>query len=389
MPSHSTFKAKHAAFSAVAQVERAIRKGRVDALALREVRNFLFLQYEAPLGSVVHATPLFESLKTAVPDAHIVVAASNMAARVLGSNPYVDHCALTANPFTNFAASIRDVRHLLCSMPPGPRCIVTTVGNQRTRLALLSVLVAKAARVGYTLAPELYDVPLAFVPQNGQIEGNLNIMRALGHQTAFCEPRVFFTQADADFASQWLSSIGSPTEAPRIACVTQNSGGQRNQWKQERFQYTIAELSRLHRVAPVFVGTAADAPAIEDLQRSLLSPGISLAGKTSVPQLGAVLAQCDLVLSLDTGTFHVARAVGLPGIIIAPAWQDPREWLPVNQPHYRVLRGPSIAAAPPGYCMEEISADQVIAATSELLQLYPSSLESRAQRLRNSLSHRH
>ncbi|MHB1960032.1 MAG: glycosyltransferase family 9 protein [Acidobacteriaceae bacterium] len=69
--------------------------------------------------------------------------------------------------------------------------------------------------------------------------------------------------------------------------------------------------------------------------------GISLARKTAVATLAALLAQCDLIVSLDTGTFHVARAVGLPSVVIAPAWQSPLEWLPVASERYRVLRRPA------------------------------------------------
>ena len=35
---------------------------------------------------------------------------------------------------------------------------------------------------------------------------------------------------------------------------------------------------------------------------------LKAAGKTTIAELAALLAQCDLIVSLDTGTFHVARA---------------------------------------------------------------------------------
>jgi ADP-heptose:LPS heptosyltransferase len=44
--------------------------GRFSQAELAEIHNFLVLQYKPPLGSVVHATPLFEALKRAVPDCH-------------------------------------------------------------------------------------------------------------------------------------------------------------------------------------------------------------------------------------------------------------------------------------------------------------------------------
>ncbi len=271
------------------------------------------------------------------------------------------------------------MRALVQSMPSGPRCIVTTIGNQRTRVALLSLLAGKSVRAGYTLAPELYAVPLAFHPERGQIEGNLDILRSLGHDVQFCEPQIFFTAEDANHARTLVLPLAE--NRPRIAFVTQNSGGQPNQWSEGRFAHVITQLSQTHNAIPIFVGTGADAVAIEMLRQSIPDPGISAAGKTTIPQLAALLAQCDLVVSLDTGTFHVARAVGLPGVVIAPAWQDPGEWLPIDHPRYRVLRGPSLVTQPPGYCMEEISVQQVVNAATELLENFPVSMQARCQRL--------
>lgn len=352
----------------------------------KKVRNFLVLQQEAPLGSVVHATPFFEALKRALPDAHITVAASSMAVSVLGNNPYIDRCVLTPDPFANFTQAVGAVRQLFNSMPAGPRCIVTMVGNQRTRVAMLGVLAGNAVRAGYTLAPALYDAPLRFHPDRGQIESNLDILRTLGHPVAFCEPRIFFTQEDAAYAAGLLEAIARFPAAPRIAMVTQNSGGQRNQWSAERFRQVVANLSQTLGAVPIFLGTVNDAAAIELLRQYLPNPGISLAGKTTIPQLAAVLAQCDLAISLDTGTFHVARAVGLPGVVIAPAWQSALEWLPVGHPRYRVLQGPSLAAPPPSdYWIEEVSVEQVSAAAMELLALFPAAPAQRVLRLQGSL----
>jgi ADP-heptose:LPS heptosyltransferase len=359
--------------------------GTFSQAELAEIRNFLVLQFESPLGSIVHATPLFEALKRAVPDCHITVAASPIAASVLHSSPYVDHCVVTPSPFEDFSTSVRAVRTLLESTPSGARCMITTIGNQRTRLAFLSLLAGSAVRIGYTLAPQLYDVPLVFDPERGQIEGNLDIVRSLGHPVPFYQPRIFFSQQDVAKTEQWLASLTMQPTVPRIVFVTQNSGGQRNQWSAARFQQVITALSREVQAVPIFVGTAKDAAPVDQLVQALPEKGISLAGKTTVGELAALLAQCDLIVSLDTGTFHVARAVGLPGVVIAPAWQSPLEWLPVQSERYLVLRGPSIRDIPPDYCIDEISVEQVCDAAQNLLTKYPADPAQRVARVESSV----
>ena len=226
---------------------------------------------------------------------------------------------------------------------------------------------------------------LTFHPERGQIEGNLDIVRSLGHPVPFYEPRVYFARQDAERASQWLDSFKIDPAVARIVFVTQNSGGQKNQWSQDRFQQVISKLTSLSAVFPVFVGTEKDAMPIDAMRRELPEKGISLAGKTTIPELAALLAQCDLIVSLDTGTFHVARAVGLPGVVIAPAWQSPLEWLPVQSERYRVLRGPSIRDIPPNYSIDEISVEQVCDAAQSLLAQYPADSAQRASRVDQSI----
>lgn len=371
---------------ALAAGERVFRSRPPLAIEdLRCIRNFLFLQYDTPLGSAVHATPLFGAIKTALPDAHISVAASKMAANVLRYSPYVDRCVLTPGPWQDFRGALRAVRELYKSLPEGPVCLATTLGNQRTRLTFLAMLAGPAVRAGYTLAAPFYDLPLPTRQDRPQIECNVDILRALGHEISAPGPRVFFSRDEAKYALEAISGAFRADTLPRIVFVTQNSGAQRNQWRAGRFQQVIGTLSRTRNALPIFVGSASEAKKIEALRMPLEDKGISLAGKTTVPQLAAVLALCDIVVSLDTGTFHVARAVQLPGVVLAPAWQDPREWLPLDHPQYRVLRGAPIPEETAGQFIDEISAEQVIAATEDLLHRYPPSVDARNRRLRHAL----
>ncbi len=382
IPQQST---KYRAFRILARLEKMLRSREAAAPEqLQNLRNFLFLQYDAPLGSVIHATPLFEALRRVLPDAHVTVAASSMASSVLHHNPYINRCVVTPDPEKNFLAAISSVQALSRTLPPGPVCIVTTTGNQRPILAMLALLAGDATRVGYTLALPLYDLALDFRAERPQIENNLEILLALGYETTTPEPRVFYDVANSEYAAHLLSGIAA--ESPRMAVVTQCSGIQPKQWSAKKFQQVLAELSAARNATPIFFGTAEEAAAIEALRQPLAMPGISLAGKTTISQLAAVLAQCDFVLSVDTGTFHVARAVGLPGVVIAPAWQNPAEWLPVGHPHYRVLCGFPIPMPTHAYRMDEISAEQALDATMECMDAFPYSTAARYARLHYSLS---
>ena len=100
-------------------------------------------------------------------------------------------------------------------------------------------------------------------------------------------------------------------------------------------------------------------------------PTTSVAGKTSITQLAAVMSLCNVGLTLDTGPMHVGRAVGLPMVVIAPAWSPPLEWLPIEADRFRVLKNGDIPVAPVDYIIDEVSVDEVQSALQDFIQRYP------------------
>ena len=108
---------------------------------------------------------------------------------------------------------------------------------------------------------------------------------------------------------------------------------------------------------------------------------ISLAGQTTISQLAAVLSLCDFAVSLDTGNMHIGRSVGLPMIILAPAWQPVIEWLPLGLDQYRIFKGEDIPQAPLDYVMDEMGVKEVVSALDDLFVRYPASQQSRQGRV--------
>jgi len=127
--------------------------------------------------------------------------------------------------------------------------------------------------------------------------------------------------------------------------------------------------------------------AVQQALAQRIGPGAeSIAGKTTVAELAAVCSLADIAITLDTGGLHVARTQQLPLVVIAPAWQNSVEWMPLGRPWARILKGPWFPAPPPpNYAIEEVSVAEVIAAADDLLALYPPSAVARNARAQRSL----
>jgi lipopolysaccharide heptosyltransferase I len=78
----------------------------------------------------------------------------------------------------------------------------------------------------------------------------------------------------------------------------------------------FAELARCAQAefggTVLFVGGADEATLAEAVRTRLEGPSLDLSGRTTLPQLAAVLARADAVLANDTGPLHLANALGRP-----------------------------------------------------------------------------
>ncbi len=102
--------------------------------------------------------------------------------------------------------------------------------------------------------------------------------------------------------------------------------------------------------------------------------GIDLGGRTSLPDLAAVLGRASCVVVGNTGPAHLAAAVGTPVVSLFSPVVPAGRWRPWNVP-VRVLgdqsapcRGSRARSCPvPGHpCLSGVSADQVVAAVHDL-----------------------
>jgi ADP-heptose:LPS heptosyltransferase len=372
-------------FHAMRFIERGMNRKPPDVDGLRHARRFLFLEYSPALGTNVHATPIFEALKRAVPDAVTMVACSQLAFEVFRHNPFIDYLVETPRPPVSALLAIRSLREHLKATGFVPDLVVTSKGNEQRSIALLAFLAGKATRLGYTLAPELYDVVLRADPEQSLIDNNMRVIEGLGYRKDAPEPRVAFGPEELRYAQSLLAT--ADIDRPRVAFITQTSPTQRKSWPVDRFIAVANHVTRIHGGCGVFLGTGKEAGPIETLCAAVQGNTISLAGKTTISQVAAALSLCDYAISLDTGNMHIGRSVGLPMVILAPAWQPVIEWLPLGFDQYRILKGNDIPQATPDYVMNEMGVPEVIATLDDLFARYPVSAQSREDRIRCRLAH--
>jgi ADP-heptose:LPS heptosyltransferase len=153
----------------------------------------------------------------------------------------------------------------------------------------------------------------------------------------------------------WLTkNLGLKSGRPVVG-FGPGSKWQSKRWPEDRF----AKLGRLLvdelNVFPIIFGGAED----KDLAARLLQhwgDGATAAGELTVRQAAAVLKQCDLYVGNDTGTMHLAVAVGTRCVAIFSAQDWPGRWYPYGTEHTVLRTAPSCEG-----CKLEVCIDRDIA----------------------------
>ncbi|MDH5426707.1 MAG: glycosyltransferase family 9 protein [Nitrospirota bacterium] len=160
---------------------------------------------------------------------------------------------------------------------------------------------------------------------------------------------LFVTPELADWARTFLRNAG----APRYWVGVQvGASDPMKAWRPEYFGQLMAHLSQGRNVGFVLIGTPKEEPSVEEalqVYRQAGGQGVlcEAVGKTSVPEVVALLQQCQLMVTNDTGPMHMAVGVKTPVVNISVGHVDFRETGPFGPGNWVVQ--PDIACGPCGF----------------------------------------
>ena len=166
-----------------------------------------------------------------------------------------------------------------------------------------------------------------------------------------------------DWARTFLHHSGTPTY---WVAVQVGASDPMKAWRPEYFGQLMAHLSEDRNVGFVLIGTKKEEPAVtEALQAYRQSGGKGVlcdaVGQTSVPEVVALLQQCHLMVTNDTGPMHLAVGVKTPVVNMSVGHVDFRETGPFGPGHWVVQ--PDITCGPCGFdkvCPHHACKDHIV-----------------------------
>ena len=321
------------------------------------------------IGDVIHALPVAAALKEAYPHLAIGWAVEEPFVPLLAGNPCLDKIIplpkLRGSRLRS-ASFRRDYRKRLQALRENQYDVSLDLQGL-TKSAVVAVASGAKVRWGYHWlreAARFLEKPVPRRPESVHIvDQYLDVARFLGANPATVRFPFHIPDEEAALVSKMLAEAGIGPDA-RFITLNPASAKPEKEWSAANFARLADEIAARFDL-PVALVTADSSAALRVIDAAQ-SPIINLAGRTNLKQLAEVLRRGAVHVCGDTGSGHIAAALGRPVVsLFGPT--DPARSCPYGQDalviQHREVCAPNCkghkCALPRPRCMDSITVDEV------------------------------
>ncbi|MCX8118185.1 MAG: lipopolysaccharide heptosyltransferase II [Desulfobacterota bacterium] len=318
------------------------------------------------VGDTILTYPTVESLKRRFPGAMLSVLVPAPLADLWKNSPYVDEII----PFEKRggARAVFDDLRIGRSLEK-KRFDLALILPRSFRSAFQVYLARVPIRVGYRDEGRSILLTHGIVRKEELLRVHRifyyhELLRSLGHQEVPSSPSLPLGEEERGWAEEILKGRGGLEGNPLVGLNPGAAYGSAKCWSPERFGELGRRLARARKAKVIIFGSESERRIGRRILDHLGNDGIDLTGRTNLLQLAALLERCAFLLTNDTGTMHVATAVGTPVVaIFGPT--DPSATGPWGEGHVVVKKEVSCSpcfkrVCPTDHrCMEQITVEEV------------------------------
>ena len=349
----------------------------MSTVELAQFRKILLIK-PSSLGDCLQALPVLNALRKALPVAKIVWLINREYADLLRKHPALDGLILFEREHFRSAqwdiSFFREVFELSRKLRAERFDLVIDLQGL-FRSALMSQGTGARVRLGLWDAREwaraFYTHRVELQPTDAHaVDRYMRCLEMLGiawKKPDFWLPIDRVADAEVDRMLE-RAQLGS---SQRFVLVVPGARWQSKRWRAERFAEVIDRIEDELSLPCVLAGAGGEVELCREVAGGCKSKPVNLAGRTSLVQLAALTSHCELVLGHDSGTIHLAVALGKPlACIIGPT--DPNRTGPYGRSD-SIVRA-EVPCAPcrlsvcaDNKCMSLISVESVFAKVRSLL----------------------
>ena len=341
----------------------------------KSIKRILLVRTDR-LGDVILTLPMLPALRQCFPNAYIAMLLRRYTGEVLEGNPNVDELIWYDDndglvPFDRMSATLREKQF-----------DIAVVVYPRFRLAWLMFRSGIPVRVGtgYRYYSILFNKKVYEHRKNAQrheLEYNLNLLKELGCKLPVNFKPEFFINIPESAQTKvdtLLHSIG--VEENKFIVIHPGSGGSAREWSPDNFGALASCFIHEAGLKVVVTGTKTEEEKVSAVVDASNGQAISLVGKLTIKELGALIRSAKLFVSNSTGPLHLGVAMGTPVVGLFPQHQamSVKRWGPYTEkkvvfvPDRPLDCNVCVETKTPCQCMATISVEAVFQSATSLIQ---------------------
>lgn len=312
------------------------------------------------LGDVVHSLPFLNSIRNCFPKAEIHWVIASGLEGLLEGNAMIDNLVIINKDRWKKISRVRktlgEFRELHSRLKrQGYDMVIDLQGLLRS--GLITIGTGAPVRVGFAGAREgstfFYNRKVVTDGNMHAVERYLKVAGALGCKST----DVVFP---FPLAKKELNGINEIKNSLKdYAVLVPGARWETKIWPSESF----GRLASMLPLSSVVVGSSGDIPVADRIVAMSEGKAVSLAGRTSLPELVEVMRGAQVVISNDSGPMHIAAALNIPVVaLFGPT--SPERTGPYGEGHVIVRSAKECAPCfrkrcRDSGCMKEISPGEV------------------------------
>jgi lipopolysaccharide heptosyltransferase II len=336
-----------------------------------EIKKILFLRHDR-IGDMVLLTAALKALRMVYPHARITVIASERNYEILDHNPNVDEVIIYKD-FFRFIREIRTRRYDL---------VIDPFLTYELKQAFMTYIAGGKYRIGFEEAGRevFFNIrgPATFPPQR-MVDHLLDLAELAGGKREGCEPEVFLSDMEIQWASEVLENKGIGTNELTIA-IHPGAHYPSQRWPAERFGELARRILAQCEAKVILLGSSDEEGLLKAVKDST-GNDIQIFSCDNIREFMALLSRCDLLVCNNSGPLHIASALKVPTVSMIGPTVTPL-WLPYGENNVVISKPLSCSPCNRAHCkdhkcMESITVDKVFEAVQKQIALIVSKQKSK------------
>ncbi len=330
----------------------------------------------AGVGDAVLSSPAIRNLKRNYPDSYICFLAFTGLAELMQKSPYLDRVFVFRKGLKGIFDNIfvlNELRKLHID------AAINLYQHYTLKGAISMDLLLKFIRPKKTLGRNtdgkgfFYNIKIkdAINTKKHDVEYKLDLVKALNCDIKDKGLEVWFDDSDTKKVKEFLKK-NSVLNSDFLVGINPGAHRPTHRWNWERFAEVAEILAKRYNGKIIITGAEGDRWLAKRISLKMSSKPIDSSGKLSLTQLIALIKRCNLFITNDTGSMHIANALKTP--LVAIMGPGVMKTAPYQGENCIILR--KDVECSPCYkfrcrdmrCLKAITPDEIILAVEALLR---------------------